>query len=87
MRGGCLLPARSVFKGSLKPQMVKRVGINAHPTKRRHALGNWGGNQSACCSAVGWALAAHAFRVPRQPETANRADGGICVFRLPPSPV
>ena len=60
------------MRGSLKPQTAKRVGINAHPTKWRHALGNWVGNQSACCPTVGWALVAHAFFVRRQPETAKR---------------
>ena len=76
LSGRYLLSTRSVFKGSLKRQTAKRVGINAHPTKRWHALGNWVGNQSACCSAVGWALAAHAFRVQRQPETANGETRG-----------
>ena len=69
-------PTPPPTKGSLKRQTVKRVGINAHPTTRRHALGNWVGNQSVCCPTVGWVLAAHAFFVPRQPETANGKTRG-----------
>ena len=84
---GHLLPTRSVSQGSLKRQMVKRVGINAHPTKRWHALGNWVGHQSACCPAVGWVLVAHAFRVPRQPETANRTGIPVQNPSFPPTGV